>query len=104
MVVVCCLSKQAHFIPTHITISVVNTTKLFFKEIFRLHGRPKTLISDRDVCFTSKLWTSLFKLMNVGFNMNTVFHPQIDGQTEMINRILEECLRSFVSFNQVNWA
>jgi hypothetical protein len=103
MVVVCRLSKQAHFIPTHTTISAIDTAKLFFKEIFCLHGMPKTLISDRDVRFTSKFWTSLFKLMNVGLNMNIAFHPQIDGQTERINRILEECLRSFVSFNQVNW-
>jgi hypothetical protein len=65
---------------------------------------PKTLIFDRDVRFTSKLWASLFKLMNVGLNMSTTFHPQTEGQTEKINRILEECLLSFVSFNQVNWA
>jgi hypothetical protein len=79
MVVVCRLSKQAHFIPTHTTISIIDTTKLFFKEILRLHGMPKTLISDRDVRFISKFWTSLFKLMNVGLNMSTVFHPQTDG-------------------------
>ena len=79
MVVVCCLSKQAHFIPTRTIISVVDTAKLFFKEIFCLHGMPKTLISNRDVRFTSKFWTFLFKLMNVGLNMNTMFHLQTDG-------------------------
>ena len=92
MVVVCRLSKQAHFIPSHTTISAIDTPKLFFKKNFCLHGMPKTLIFDRDVCFTSKFSTFLFKLMNVGLNMNSVLHLQIDGQTKRISRILEEYL------------
>ena len=69
MVVVCCLTKQAHLIPTHTTINIVDIAKLFFKRIFHLHGMPKTLIPDRNVCFTSK-FEHLYSIPKIPSNQN----------------------------------
>ena len=52
------------------------------KEIFRLHGVPKVIISDRDVKFTMNFWKTLFKGLGIQLNFSTAYHPQTDGQTE----------------------
>ena len=64
MVVVDNLSKAAHFIPIKTTYKVANIADIFLKQIFRLHGVPKVIISDRDPKFTGKFWKSLFKGLN----------------------------------------
>ena len=66
------------------------------KDIFRLHGIPKTIITDRDTKFTSNFWTSLFKGMDTKLNFITTYHPQTDGHTEGVKQILEDMLRMYV--------
>src|ERR1051325_4161804 len=97
------LSKRAHFIPCTTDITAPGVAKLFFENIFRLHGLPKTIISDRDPKFTSKFWTALFKLLETKLAMSTAFHPQTDGQTERMNRTLEEMLRAYTTYHQNQW-
>lgn len=97
------LSKQVHFCPSKITDTASDVARIFFDQVFRLHGMPRNIISDRDSRFTGKFWTALMKLMGTKLNMSTAFHPQSDGQTERANRTLEEMLRSYVSYNQRDW-
>ena len=65
---------------------------------------PKFIISDRNLRFTRKFWTELFKLMGSELHFSTSFHPQMNGQTERVNALLELYLRHFVSANQKDWA
>src|SRR6184192_3899195 len=95
--------KMVHFIPTEMTATAPKTAKLFFDHIFRLHGLPKAIISDRDAKFTSRFWKTLFQLIEVKLAMSTAFHPQTDGQTERTNRTLEDMLRAFTNYQQTNW-
>lgn len=103
MVVVDKLSKVAHFIPMKSTYKAVNITEIFMKEIFRLHGIPKVVISDRDAKFTGNFWKTLFKGLDTKLNFSTAFHPQIDGQTERVNQILEDMLRMYVMNQPKKW-
>ena len=81
MVVVDKLSKYAHFIPLKSTYKVVNVAKIFLKEIFKLHGVPKMVISYWDFKFTSKFCNSLFEGLKNKIKFNTNYHLEIDGQT-----------------------
>ena len=85
MVVVDKLSKDAHFIHVKSTVKAINIANIFMKEIFRLHGIPKVVISYKDVKFTSNFWKSLFKGLDTQLNFNTSYHPQTDGQTKRTN-------------------
>jgi len=101
MVVVDKLSKAAHFIPIKSTYKAINIVDIFMKEIFRLHGVPRILISDRDAKFTGTFWKALFKDLDTQLNFSTTYHPQTDGKTERVNQILEDMLRMYV-MNQPN--
>ena len=92
---------MAHFFPMKKTDGALEVTKLFVKEIFRLHGMPKSIVSDRDSKFTSNFWKATFKAIGTELKMSTAFHPQIDGETE-INHILEDMLRMYVNEKQTN--
>jgi hypothetical protein len=96
MVVVDKLSKVAHFIPIKSTCKAIDIANIFMKEIFRLHSIPKEIISDRDVIFTSNFWKSLFVGFGTKLLFSTAYHPQIDGQTERVNQVLEDMLRMHV--------
>ena len=61
MVIVDKLSKDAHFIPVKYTYKFINISYIFMKEIFKLHGIPKVIVSDRDTKFIGKFWKALFK-------------------------------------------
>ena len=97
LVVVDRLSKYAHFIPVAHPYIAVGIAQVFFDNIFKLHGMLKTIVCDRDSTFTSAFWTELFKLHGTCFNFSAAYHPQTDGQTEVVNRILEMYLCCFTS-------
>src|SRR3954447_12418562 len=71
--------------------------------MFKLHGLPSSIISDRDTKFTSRFWQSLFRTMGTRLAMSTAYHPQTDGQTERANRTLEDMLRAYVNYQQDDW-
>ena len=73
------------------------------KEIFRLHGIPKMVISDRDVKFTSCFWKELFAGINTNLNFSTSYHPQSDGQTKRKNQIIEDMLCTYVRTKLKKW-
>ncbi|CAI7887071.1 unnamed protein product [Closterium sp. NIES-53] len=103
LVVIDKLSKMAHFIPTTGTVTAAETAKLFFTHVVRLHGLPSAIISDRDTRFLSNFWTALFQLLGTQIRLSTAYHPETDGQTERMNRNLEDALRSCVNSMQTDW-
>ena len=74
-VVVDKLKKYAHFFAVTSTISASEVFSLFFKDIFRLHGFPRIIISDRDSKFNSAFWQEFFDLFGTNMNMSTRYHP-----------------------------
>ena len=73
------------------------------REIFRLHGIPKTVISDRYVKFTSAFWKTLFTGLGTQVYFSTAYHPQTDGQTDPVNQVLENMLRMYVMQQPIKW-
>jgi hypothetical protein len=87
----------------HTSATAPEVAKLFFSVIFKNYGLPRVIVSDRDAKFTSHFWQALFKQLGTKTAMSTAFHPQTDGQTERLNRTLEEMLRAYVTYKQDQW-
>lgn len=102
-VVVDRLSKYAHFIPLSHPYTASTFAKAFLDNIYKLHGLPTYIVSDRDKVFLSHFWQSLFKLMKVQLNFSTAYHPQSDSQTEVVNKCLECYLRCMTGENPKEW-
>jgi hypothetical protein len=103
MVVIDKLNNFARFIHVKSTLKAINIAEIFMKEIFRLHGIPKMVISDRDVKFTYAFWKELLAGLNTNLNCSTSYHPQIDGQTERTNQIIEDMLCMYVRKKPNKW-
>ena len=86
-------SKYSHFTALGHPYSASSVAKLFFDNIVRLHGFLMSIVSDLDPVFTSNVWTELFRLAGVKLQLCSAFHPQIDRQTEVVNRIIGMYLR-----------
>jgi hypothetical protein len=102
-VVVDRLTKFAHFFSIARDFSAAQVAELFFREVFRLHGLPKTIISDKDSRFMSTFWQELFRLVGMTLTPSTSYHPQTDGQTEIVNKWVEGYLRNYVAGQQKAW-
>ena len=102
-VVVDRLTKMVHLQACKETITGEQTALLYEKEIFRLHGIPKSIVSDRDTRFTGSFWKAMNKRFGTRLRMSSKHHPQTDGQTENANGVLEDALRHFVGPYQNDW-
>ena len=96
LVVVDRFSKMAHFISCSKTSYVSRVVVLFFDNVVKLHGLPKTMVSDRDIKFVNYFWKTLWHKIGIKLKFLTDFHPQTDGQTEVVNRTLGNLLRCLV--------
>lgn len=103
MVIVDKFSKYAHFLPLSHPFTAYKVAMLFMEHIFKLHGLPESIVSDRDKVFTSTLWKELFRLAGTTLQMSCAYHPQTDGQTERVNQCMEGYLRCFVHSCPNKW-
>ena len=85
-------------------VTVKEVAWLFLKEVVRLHGVPKSIVSDCDTKFTSTFWCELHRLIGTKLLMSTAFHPQMDGTTEQANHSIGQILRMIINDDQKNWA
>ena len=103
IVYVCRLTKFVTVVACNETLSAEDFYRFTVDHLISKHGCPESFVSDRDGRFISHFWDTMVDLMQSKKHMSTSFHPQTDGQTERMNRALEETLRHFVCYNQGDW-
>ncbi|GJV84737.1 retrotransposon-related protein [Tanacetum coccineum] len=97
LVVVDRLSKYCHFVPLKHPLIARTLAEIFLREIIHLHGILKFVLSDRDPLFLSRFWQEIFSLQGSKYKFSSAYHPETDGQTEVVNRSLETYLRCFAA-------
>jgi transposase InsO family protein len=103
MVIVDRLTKYAHFCALSHPFKASTVATAFMETVQKLHGSPKIIVSDRDPIFTGHFWTELFSCLGTQLAHSSSYHPQSNGQTEIVNKCLEGYLRCFVSDKQAQW-
>jgi transposase InsO family protein len=103
LVVVDHFTKYAHIYPLKHPYTASSVGATFLNNVVKLHGLPKSIVSDRDKIFTSNFWTKLFELLNIKLQMSLAYHPQTDGQTERMNQCLEMYLWCVISSTPKQW-
>ena len=103
LVVVDHLTKYVHFVVLKHPCMAITAARYFIQEIIRLHGIPRSIISDRDPIFMSLFWRELFTLQGSELRRSSAYHPQIGGQLEVVNWGLETYLRCFTFDKPFNW-
>jgi len=94
---------MVYFIPTTEKISAEELARLFRDNMWKLHGLPESIISDREPQFMAELIRELNQMLEIESKMSTAFYPQTDGQTERVNQELEQYLRMFIDHQQEQW-
>lgn len=103
LVVIEKFKKYGHFIPVKHPYTAIQIAQIYMAQVYKLHGLPRAIISDRDRIFISAIWQELFKLSDTKFLMSSSYHPQTDGQTERLNQCLEGFLRCTVHSCPKKW-
>ncbi|MCO5593997.1 hypothetical protein L7F22_048016 [Adiantum nelumboides] len=96
-------SKQAHFVPVKKTVKPDHLARLFVAQIFRLHGMPETIASDRDPRFTSLFWKAIWENIGISLQFSSSFHPQTDGQSDIADSVVLDLLTSYISDQKTQW-
>jgi hypothetical protein len=97
-------SKMVHLVPVSPSVTAEETASIFLDTVFRLHGMPESIVSDRDPRFHAAFWRSLFQQCGTQLLMSTAAHPESDGQTERVNRVLGDILRSYATTIYKDWS
>ena len=95
---------MAHLAAVPDSIGAEGTAKLFIDRVFRQHGLLVAIVSDRDPRFTGKFWKSIFKVLGTRLDVSIEDHPQTDGQTECVNRVINDILRSVCADTPMRWS
>ena len=105
MILVICdrLSKMTHFVATTEGTSVEGLARLLWDNVWKLHGLPESIVSDRRPQFAAELTKELNRMLGIKIKLSTAFHPQTDGQTERMNQELEQYLQFFIENRQKDW-
>jgi len=103
MVVVDRFFTITHFIPCHKSDDASHITHLYFKEVIKLHGVPRSIVSDRGTKFLSHFWRCSWRLLGARLLFSTTCHPQTDGQTKVTNWTLSTLFRELVIKNLKEW-
>jgi hypothetical protein len=97
-------SKYNNFLPLLHPFTAAKVASVFLDQVYKLHGLPLAIISDRDRIFISHFWQELFRLAGVTLQMSSAYHPQTDGQTERVNQCLETFIHCFVHAYPKQWS
>ena len=97
------LSKITHFVATTEGMSAEGLARLFWDNVWKLHGLPESVVSDRGPQFVAELTKELNRMLGIKTKLSTAFHPQTDGQTERMNQELEQYLWFFIKHRQKDW-
>lgn len=103
MVAICHLTSMVHLAPIQQTYRAKDIAEVVFDRIYKHHGMPSHIVSDRDSLFTSTFWQKLNELTNTELRISSSYHPQTDGATERANRTMTQMLRQCVSPDQKDW-
>jgi len=106
LVVTCRLTKEQHYIPCFAGdegTTAESTAQLLLRHVWKHHGLPTTIVSDRGPQFVSEVWKSLCKSLQITTKLSTAFHPETDGQTERMNTEMERYLRAYINYLQDDW-
>jgi hypothetical protein len=102
-VAICLLTAMVELIPSRTDYKAQDVAELMFENVYKHHGLPKSIISDRDVLFTCAFWGHLNKLIRIKLKMSSAYHPQTDSATERANRTITQMLRQCIDPNQKDW-
>ncbi|QRW02440.1 Pol polyprotein/retrotransposon [Ceratobasidium sp. AG-Ba] len=98
------LTRMVHLIPTRQEYTAKDIAEVIFEHVYKLHGMPERIVSDRDSLFTSTFWTRLAELTKTELRMSSSYHPQTDGMTERVQRTYTSLLRICAGKMQKEWA
>ena len=96
MVVVDRFSKSSHFLTLSNPFTAKNVAEKFVEGVIKLHGMPKSIVSNQDPIFISNFWQEFFRMSGTKLQLKSIYHPQMDGQTKVINHCVEQYLQCFV--------
>ena len=103
MVVVDILSKYTHLCALYHPLKATTVANAFMETVPKLHGTPNNIVSDRDPIFIGNFWTELFSCLRTQLAHSSSYHPQSDGQTEIVKKCLEDNIRCFAADKQIEW-
>lgn len=98
------LMKGAHFTPLVSLMTTISVAWAFSRNIVKHHGIPRSIVFDRDCIFLSSFWKEIFKIQGTLLKHSTLYHPQTDGQSKVVNRCLQQYLRCFASSKAAQWS
>jgi len=104
MVIVDRLSKATFSLPCHKEITAKQAATLYYQHVWRVHGPPRSMVSDRGPQFISAFTNELCRLTGIKQKLSTTYHPQTNGSTEVVNQYLDQRLRPFISYFQDDWS
>ncbi|KAJ3529364.1 hypothetical protein NMY22_g9024 [Coprinellus aureogranulatus] len=97
------LTSMVHLVPSRANYTAKQIAELMFESVYKLHGLPRKIVSDRDVLFTSTFWQRLNELIGPKLKLSSAYHPETDGATERANRTMVQMIRELVNSRQTDW-